>query len=384
MHVIDLLRELVHFPVLGGQSNLSIIQWIEGYLRDFGVASKLVYNGDRTKASLHCRIGPAIDGGVILSGHTDVVPAEGQEWLSEPFELTDKGDGRLYGRGACDMKGFLACCLAVIPDMMRNGLKKPIYLAFSYDEEIGCLAAPELAADIVDSYEEKPSFAIIGEPTSMQPVVAQKGIYILDITVNGSAGHSSRIRQEVSAVHEAARLVLWLEEKMDDLVRAGSLDHRFDPPNTSLHSGQIQGGIAPNVIADRAVLTCDIRVIPSDDIEMIVHEFNVHCRQREAEVRQKFPEFKIESTERHPPVPPLDTAKSSPVVPLIRTISQCDTLGAVSYAAEAGQFAECGFHSVICGPGSIAQAHRANEYIEKSQLEAGVAMLRRLVKICSE
>ncbi len=379
MTVEEILAKLVSFPVLGGQSNLELIHWIKKFIEDFGIPTTLVPNEEGTKASLHCRIGPPVDGGVILSGHTDVVPVEGQAWNTDPFVLTDKGDGKLYGRGSCDMKGFVACCLAALPAMTKANLKTPIYFAFSYDEEIGCLAAPDLIEHIKATYTEKPKKAIIGEPSLMQPVVGQKGIYILDIHVNGSEGHSSRIRQEVSAIHESARLILWLEEKMNQLIKEGESDDRFTPPHSSLHIGQIKGGIAANVIADKARFSLDVRTIPSDDLVQIVDDFRSYCRDLEMEKRKIFPQFAILIEEHHPPVPSLNTADDSDVVRLVQRISGNTKLDAVSYAAEAGQFALGGFESVICGPGSIAQAHRANEFIAKEELEKGVQMLQNLV-----
>ena len=379
MHVEDILAKLVSFPVLGGQSNLSILNWIKSEIEAFGVEVHLVPNEEGTKASLHCRIGPAVDGGVILSGHMDVVPVEGQEWSTDPFVLTDKGDGKLYGRGSCDMKGFLACCLAVLPEMVKADLQKPIYFAFSYDEEIGCLAAPELARDINAYYTETPKYALIGEPSMMQPIVGQKGIYILETYVNGSAGHSSRIKQEVSAIHEAMRLILWLEEKMNSLITEGRIDDRFHPPHSSIHIGLVNGGIAPNVIADKAHFYWDLRTIPMDDIHGIVSEFETFCREREQELREVFPGYEIKTVENHPPVPHLDTKEHDDVVDLIQRISGNSNWDTVSYAAEAGQFANEGFQSAICGPGSIAQAHRADEFIDKEQLTKGTQMLQVLV-----
>ena len=380
MTVEEILAKLVSFPVLGGQSNLSILHWIKDYLESYGVKVILVPNKTENKASLHCRIGPAIDGGVILSGHMDVVPVVGQEWTTDPFVLTDKGDGKWYGRGSCDMKGFLACCLAVVPQMVSIDLKKPIYFAFSYDEEIGCLAAPELANAIKDYYSETPKYAIIGEPSMMEPIIGQKGIYIMDTYVNGSAGHSSRIKQEVSAVHEAMRLILWLEKKMDALIEAGITDDRFHPPHSTIHIGMVDGGIAPNVIADKAHFSWDIRTIPKDSIDAVVSEFEAHCRKTEQALRKIYPEFKIENIENHPLVPHLDTQATDEVVALIKTISGNSRWDTVSYAAEAGQFAEAGFQSAICGPGSIAQAHRADEFISKDQLQKGVTMIENLLK----
>lgn len=380
MTVAKILEKLVSFPVLGGASNLSIIQWIKEYIESYEIEVQLVPNAERNKASLHCRIGPPVDGGVILSGHTDVVPVEGQEWTTDPFVLTDKGDGKLYGRGSCDMKGFIACCLEALPKMVKADLKKPIYFAFSYDEEIGCLAAPELARAINTFYNETPKYAIIGEPSLMEPIVGQKGIYILETYVNGSAGHSSRIKQEVSAIHESMRLILWLERKMDQLIADQRLDERFHPPHSSIHIGLVHGGIAPNVIADKANFYWDLRTIPMDDMYGIVEEFKAYCREREAEVRKVFPDFAIKTVENHPPVPHLDTKADDDVVDLVKRISGNSKLDTVSYAAEAGQFADEGFHAAICGPGSIAQAHRANEFVAKEQLEKGVDMIYKLIQ----
>lgn len=379
----EILAKLVSFPVFGGESNVAIIDWINGYLTSHGVKTHLAPNQNGTKINLHCRIGPAAEGGVILSGHTDVVPVEGQAWETDPFVLTDGGDGRLYGRGSCDMKGFLACCLQAVPTMMAADLKKPIYLAFSYDEETGCEGAPPLIEDIKSTYIEQPQFAIIGEPSMMQPVIGQKGIFVLRTEVNGSAGHSSRIRQEVSAVHEAARLILWLEEKMDVLVEAKRLDDRFDPPHSSIHAGTMSGGIATNVIADQALFTWDVRVIPGDSALEILSDFREHCRQREEELKKRFSGFRIRTDIVHQPVPPLNTSPESEVLRLVQQLTGHHDWQAVSYATEAGQYAEGGFEAIICGPGSIEQAHRANEYIEKDQLRKGEEMIRALIRHCS-
>jgi acetylornithine deacetylase len=380
MNVQEILSKLVSFPVLGGQSNLSIMEFIKGYLETHGVAYQLVPNEEGTKTSLHCRIGPAVDGGVILSGHTDVVPVKGQPWSTDPFELTDIGDDKLYARGSCDMKGFVACCLAAVPEMIEADLKKPVYFAFSYDEEIGCLAAPELAAAIRTDYEETPQFAIIGEPTMMQPVVGQKGICIFKTTVSGSEGHSSRIKQEVSAIHESMRLILWLEDKMNSLIAAGKTDDRFTPNHTSIHIGKVDGGIAPNVIAQECTFYWDVRTIPGDTPEGIFKEFKAYCDEREEILRATFPGFKIATAPDHPAVPGLDTSADQPIISLIKELAGREDLGAVSYAAEAGQFADEGFEAVICGPGDIAQAHRADEFVHKEQLEQGVAFMHRLIK----
>lgn len=372
-----ILSRLVAFPVLGGQSNLELANWIKDYIEGFGVKVHEVYHRDKSKKSLHCRIGPAQDGGLILSGHMDVVPTQGQEWHSDPFVLTEK-EGKWYGRGSSDMKGFLACCLAVLPSMVKRKGTRPIYLAFSYDEEIGCLAAPDLAQDVLDTYTEKPAFALIGEPSLLEPMLGQKGIYVMEVEVKGSAGHSSRIRQEVSAIHEAARLILWLEQKMDDLVQRGHLDSRFDPPHSSIHIGKIAGGVAHNIIADRATFCCDLRTIPQDKVSQLIADFRHYCDEREADRQKVFPGFTIQITEDHPAVPPLDTSGQAEIVALMEEATGRKATRGVSYAAEAGQFAEKGFQTLICGPGCISRAHRADEFISKQELADGVAMIQRL------
>jgi len=374
----SILQKLISFPILGGESNLEIIEYIKSYLDEFGVKYHLAYNEEKTKVALHCRIGPAVDGGVILSGHTDVVPVEGQAWDTDPFELIEK-EGKLYARGSADMKGFLACCLACVPDMLAANLLKPIYFAFSFDEEIGCLGGPMLVEAIKNTYSERPKYAIIGEPSMLQPIVGHKGIAVFETTVIGSAGHSSRIKQEVSAIHEAARLILWLENKMDTLIEAGHIDNRFQPNHTSLHIGILQGGIAPNIIADRCNFHWDVRTIPQGSIAEILAGFEAHCRQRKQVLQKRFADFRIQTIGHHPPVPPLDTPENLSVVALIRELTGIEELQTVAYAAEAGQFSQGGFETVICGPGSIAQAHRANEFISCEQLEKGRDFIKRLV-----
>uniref|UniRef100_UPI00404720A2 acetylornithine deacetylase n=1 Tax=Roseivirga sp. TaxID=1964215 RepID=UPI00404720A2 len=380
MSVEEILTKLVSFQVLGGESNLSILEWIETYLDKFGVEHHRVPNPEGNKANLHCRIGPAVDGGIILSGHMDVVPVKGQAWDTDPWVLTDKGDGRLYSRGSCDMKGFVACCLAALPSMLKADLKQPIYFAFSYDEEIGCLGAPDLVKAINEHYLEKPKFAIIGEPTMMRPVTGQKGICIYETTVSGSEGHSSRVKQEVSAIHESMRLILWLENKMNSLIAAGKTDDRFTPNHTSIHIGMINGGIAPNVIAQSCTFCWDVRTIPSETPQEIKAEFDEYCKERELVLRKIYPDFKITTGNVHPAVPGLDTPNEMEIVAFTQGLVENPALDAVSYAAEAGQFAEGGFQAIICGPGDIAQAHRANEFIDKDQLRQGMAFMDQLIK----
>jgi acetylornithine deacetylase len=374
-----ILSELVSFEVFGSQSNLSIANYIGEFLKNNGVDFEFIENETRDKKLIHCRIGPPVSGGVILSAHTDVVPVKGQDWKTEPFKLTEI-DGKLFARGSCDMKGFIACCLASVKMFQKSDLKRPIYFAFSYDEEVGCLQGLNMALAIKDFYREKPKFSIIGEATMMNPVVGQKGICVLKTTVFGSAGHSSRIKQEVSAIHVAAKLVVWLENKMNDLVNRGETDDRFTPNHTSIHVGQFNGGIAPNVISDKCTFYWDIRVIPKSNLNEILSEFYGYCETLEKELQIRFNGAKIITEEDHPPVPPLDTPEDKEIVTLIRKITGNFELKTVAYAAEAGQFALAGFEAVICGPGDIAQAHRANEFLAVEQMEKCLDMMHSLAQ----
>ncbi|OSY89433.1 acetylornithine deacetylase [Tenacibaculum holothuriorum] len=374
----EILAKLVSFDVLSKENNLHLVDWINNYIKQYGVETVYVYNEEKTQASLHCRIGPAVDGGIILSGHTDVVPVKGQPWDTNPFELVEK-NGKLFGRGACDMKGYLACFLSVLPQMVEANLSIPIYFAISYDEEIGCLRAPELAEHIKSYYTEKPKYAIIGEPSMMQPIVGQKGILYVETEVNGSQGHSSRIEKEVSAIHESTRLILWLENKMKELSEQ-SRNESFLPPYSTMHVGQINGGIATNVVAGKTTFQWDVRSIPEDSIMDIVNEYQDYCDELQEEKRKLFPDFKIENTLLHPPVPGLQTDEKASVVDLISEVTGNNKPSYVAYATEAGQFAEAGFESIICGPGSIEQAHRANEFVSIEQLNLGVQMIENIVK----
>lgn len=374
---ISILKDLVAFPVLGGESNLSIAKYIEELLMANGVLYHTIENESGDKRAIHCRIGPAVDGGLILSGHMDVVPTKGQPWTRPDFELTQEGS-KLYGRGTTDMKGFLACCLAIMPKLMSAPLTKPIYLAFSYDEEIGCQGGPVLVQDINDSYPEKPAFAIIGEPTSMRTVTGEKGIAIFKTIVISSAAHSSEIRSNVSAIEGALSLIQWLSNKMEESIEAGSIDDRFDPPYTTIHTGVIKGGTAVNIVADRCEFEWDVRTIPSDSVNGIVSDFKDYCDDLVNSKRLISPDFNIVTESHFPPVPGLDTPEDSRLVRLVNDLNGHDRAGTVSYGSEAGQYAEGGFEAILCGPGSMAQGHRADEFIEIEQLDRCIDFLENL------
>src|SRR5690625_984828 len=363
----DILRKLVSFANLVGDSYLLIARCINKYLNSFKISHYELTNKEGNKKRNHCRIGPPVDGSFILSGHMDVVPVEGQNWETPPFELTDKGDGNLYGRGACDMKGFLALCLQAIPAMLEADLQIPIYLAFTYDEETGCEGAPPLIDHIQETYSEKPRYALIGEPTMMQPVIGQKGIFVLRTKIKGSAGHSSRVRQEVSAIHEAARAIFWLENKMDDLIREGRIDDRFDPPHSSIHVGTISGGIATNVIADHTQFSWDVRVIPVDSALDIREDVRQYSRKREAELKSRYNDFRINTEIVHQPVPALDTPEKSEILNIIQQLTGNQHWSAVSYATEAGQYAIAGYKATTFGPAPSERPHCPNELFSKTK-----------------
>lgn len=375
----DLLASLIGFDTVSRHSNLELIDFVERYLAAHRVPAQRITNVDGSKSNLLARIGPAVEGGVVLSGHTDVVPVDGQPWTSDPFTLTERQDGRLYGRGSCDMKGFLACALAQVPAWQALDLARPIYLAFSYDEEIGCLGAPAMIERLMAD-EPLPGAVIIGEPTWMQPIVAQKGITTLRTTVTGRESHSSQINQGMSAIHVAARLVMKIEAIMQELVDEGALEHVFNVQHSSLHVGLIEGGTAINIMARHCQFDWEIRHLPSDGFEALFARFERYAKALEAELRERAPELSIVTEQLVDTVPALADRDNAPALALCREClddPSADT-GGVAYATEGGQFQRAGLPTVVCGPGSIEQAHQPDEYIEIDQLQAGDRFMQRL------
>ncbi|MDW5376568.1 acetylornithine deacetylase [Halomonas sp. HP20-15] len=373
----QLLETLVGHPSVSRDSNLELIRFIEGYLDEFGLPYQRIENDDGTKANLLARIGPQVEGGVVLSGHTDVVPVDGQPWTSDPFSLTERDDGRLYGRGSCDMKGFIACALAQVPRWVEQELTRPIYLALSYDEEVGCIGAPRLIETLMAD-EPRPAAVIVGEPTLMAPVVAQKGITNLRTTVSGREAHSSQVNQGISAIHVAARLVARIEDIMAELSAEGRVDEAFNVAHSSLHVGKIQGGTAINITARECQFDWEIRHLPEDGFDTVFARFDDYARRLEAELRERAPQVSIRTENLTDTVPALADRDNAAALTLCRELLGERTSEAVAYATEAGQFQRAGLPTVICGPGSIAQAHQPDEYLEVTQLDAGVAFMQRL------
>lgn len=375
MNVRELLDQLVAFPTVSRDSNLPLIHFVKDYLHQHGVESTLVPNDEGTKSNLYATIGPSVPGGVMLSGHTDVVPIDGQDWHSDPFVVTEQ-DGRLYGRGTCDMKAFIATALALLPEM--QDLKVPIHLALSYDEEIGCVGAPRMIEQLKTDIPA-PSAIIVGEPTMMQTVTSHKGIMVNRTAVTGHEAHSSQTHQGVSAVMTAARLVTYLDDMAQTLKANTPGGNGFDPAWTTVHVGTIAGGTAINIISRHCEFVWDLRNIPDDDPEELLHRFEHYCHEEMLpRMRDIVPETNIQTIQlaqapafRHEP--------DSAAVKLVQSLTNDSTFSVVPFAAEAGQFQQAGFSTVICGPGSIDQAHKPDEFISLEQLDRGVEFMRKLI-----
>lgn len=377
MTATEMLERLVGFATVSRDSNLALIEWVEAWLDDHGVTHWRIESDDGRKANLLARIGPDVTGGVVLSGHTDVVPVDGQPWSTDPFTLVDKEDGRLYGRGTCDMKGFIACALAEVPRWVEQEFTRPLWLALSYDEEVGCIGAPRMIERLMADHP-RPAAVIVGEPTLMAPVVAHKGATNLRTTVTGRASHSSQVNQGVSAIHVAARLVTRIEDVMAELRAEGRVDEAFNVVHSSLHVGRINGGTAINIMARECTFEWEIRHLPSDRYEELRGRVDAYAAELEAEMRRRAPEASIVTEALNTTVPALADDNNAEVLALCRDLLGEAPAGAVAYATEAGQFQREGLPTVICGPGSIAQAHQPDEYLEHEQLAAGARFMAAL------
>jgi acetylornithine deacetylase len=373
---VELLARLVRFDTTSHKSNIELVRFVEDYLAQHGVASRLVPNSDGSKASLYATIGPAGTAGVALSGHTDVVPVEGQSWTSDPFALTERS-GRLYGRGTSDMKGFLACVLAAVPDFLKRRLSVPIHIAFSYDEEIGCLGVRPLIAEF-DRTLVRPRLVIVGEPTSMSVVDAHKGPVRWHVDVRGRAAHSSMAPLGVNAISYAARLIAELGRIEADLMQA-SRDERFDPPYATLQVTRIDGGTATNIVPVSCHFDFDVRALPGVDVAAIDKRIRAFAAQCVPDMRRVAPETGIDIKIANE-VPPFAAGAASPAVALALHLTGQNETHAVSYATEAGLFQTAGAPSVVIGPGDIAQAHTADEFIAVEQIERCGIFMQRLAE----
>lgn len=371
---LDMITTLVGFDTVSRNPNLPLIHYVRDYLDDLGIQSHLVHNADNTKANLFATVGPNVEGGVVLSGHTDVVPVDGQAWDTDPFTVSQK-DGRLYGRGTCDMKAFSAIGLAMVPRLLEKNLQRPIHFALSYDEEIGCFGAPSMIERLVTDIA-RPHAVIVGEPTSMRPVVAHKGIAALRTTVLGHEAHSSQMQRGVSAVMTAARLITFIHDMMEENRASADPASRFMPPYTTLHVGTVSGGTALNIISRECNFVWDIRTLPGDHWRTYFDRFQEYANSLLPAMRAISPSASIHTDiiADAPPLQDLGGAAQDLVFDLLGH-RQSDV---APYAAEAGQFQEKGFPVVLCGPGSIDQAHQPNEYIDISQVSACETFLDQL------
>lgn len=371
----EVLARLIAFDTTSRNSNLALIEWVEAFLAARGIASKRVLNADGLKANLYAVIGPAVEGGVVLSGHTDVVPVDGQPWSSDPWVVTER-DGKLFGRGVADMKSFAAIVLAHVDEALAANIKRPMILALSYDEEVGCLGAPSMIAEIVRD-APKPAAAIIGEPTSMKVISAHKSIRSFFVEVTGREAHSSLPDQGVSAVMEALKLMSLVAE-MGHEARAAGGDPRYAPPGATMTIGKVDGGTAANILARRCEFVWDLRCPGLEEGDAIEARFMAAAEALDAEIKARAPEGGVKVTRRSKTVG-LTIDRDSEAETLARALTGDNETRAVAYAAEAGLFQVAGIPAVLCGPGSIEQAHQPDEWIEIAQLEEGAAFMRRLI-----
>jgi len=375
----ELISKLVSFATVSRDSNLQLIEFVRGYLAEFGIESHLVPNSDGDKANLYASIGPMTEGGVVLSGHTDVVPVDGQPWTTDPFTVIEK-NGRLYGRGTADMKSFCAAALALVPEMLEAGLKRPIHLAFSYDEEVGCVGVPDLIERIVGELPA-PRAVVVGEPTSMRVVTAHKSLMGLETTVTGHEAHSAQTHRGVSAVMNAARLITFLSDLAQENASGTPSATSFEPRYTTIHVGTVHGGTAVNIISRECRFEWDIRGIPEDDPQSFVDRFTAYCNDEVLPgMRAIAPKADI-ATRVLFSSPALRPERDGEAESLAKQLTGRNATDAVAYLAEAGQFQQAGFSTVLCGPGAIDQAHQPDEFIELSQVEECVAFMRRLIAI---
>ncbi len=372
----EMIEALIGFDTTSSKSNLALIDFVEEYLQALGVACRRTANTEGSKANLYATLGPDQPGGVVLSGHSDVVPVTGQDWHSDPFKVLRK-DGRLYGRGTADMKSFLAIALALAPEFLEAGLKRPIHLAFSYDEEIGCLGVGGLIADIVENLP-RPSIVIVGEPTSMQPVVEHKGISVYRTTITGKAAHSSQPHRGANAILAAGELIAELGRIAEELRQAAAKASPYDPPYTTIGIGKIAGGEAVNIVAEHCSFEWEFRNLPQQDPAEIEERFRRFAEDKVLpKLRQGFAQARIE-TEALSSVNAFRRVEDSEAEQLIRRLTGSNRREAVSFGTESSLFQEAGISTIVCGPGSIDQAHQPDEFIELAQVEACAAMLRKL------
>jgi acetylornithine deacetylase len=382
MDSIQILEKLIAFPTVSRDSNLDLIAYAAGLLEANGIACQLIHNEDGHKANLFATIGPAGKPGIILSGHTDVVPVEGQDWTLPPFAMTER-DGRLYGRGASDMKGFVACALAACLRASTMALRTPLHLALSYDEEVGCLGVRDLI-EMLSAAPQRPLLCIVGEPTDMQVATGHKGKLAARAICRGREGHSALAPLALNAIHLGCDFVRALRDEQDQLARDGARDGDYDIPYTTVHVGKINAGIALNIVPNLCLVDFEIRNVAADDAIVILGRLRDAAARIAADAASIAPEaaIDIEITNTYPG---LDTPAASEAVAFVKSLTGANSTMKVAFGTEGGLFSrDLGTPTVVCGPGSMAQGHKPDEYVSVEQIRHCDEMLERLLQRLAE
>ncbi|GFM66951.1 acetylornithine deacetylase [Pseudomonas lijiangensis] len=373
----ELLAKLVAFDTTSRASNLALIDFVRDYLNSFGVDCELIYNAQKTKANLFATLGPAEVPGIVLSGHTDVVPVDGQAWTFPPFELSESG-GNLYGRGTADMKGYIACVLALVPALAQASLRMPVHIALSYDEEVGCLGVRSLLAAL-EPRPVKPLLCVIGEPTELKPVLGHKGKVAMRCEVHGAACHSAHAPSGVNAIEYAARLICELGRLGEALKATDAQDPRFDPPFSTVQTGVIGGGTALNIVPQHCHFDFEVRSLPAQDPHQIVSAMHTYAQHNLLPaMRAVSGQSDIRFTELSS-YPGLDTSMHSQAADLIARFCGSQAFDTVAFGTEGGLFDQSGIPAVVCGPGSMEQGHKPDEFISIEQLDACDRMLKQVL-----
>ena len=378
----ELIDKLVSYDTTSRDSNLALIDFVEEYLDGHGIACRRVYDNEKRKANLYATLGPQDASGVMLSGHVDVVPVDGQNWTTDPFAVVER-DGRLYGRGTADMKGFCAIALAFVPEALRRELHTPIHLAFSYDEEIGCIGVRGLI-DLLNGMAVKPAMCVVGEPTEMLPVIAHKGKRSFRVNVRGLECHSSLAPSGVNAVEYAAEAIAFLRAMGRRFRTEGPFDADFDVAHTTAHTGVVHGGTALNIVPKDCWFDFEFRHLPDHDADALLADFERFVRETlEPEMRAVDPSAGFSWTELST-IPSLDTRAEEDVVSFVKALAGRNDHGKVAFGTEGGLFQKrAGIPTVVCGPGNIEQAHKPDEYITLEQVAKGEAFMARLLdRVC--
>ena len=377
----SMIERLIAFQTVSRDSNLGLIEWVRDYLRTMGAKTRLTHDATGKKANLFATLGESNKPGLILSGHSDVVPVDGQNWDTDPFVATER-DGKLFARGSADMKGFIGVVLAQAPRFVaalnENRLDAPLHYALSYDEEVGCLGVRSLIRDLEEN-SIRPAGCVVGEPTSMQPIVAHKGTHRFRCAVHGREAHSSYVTHGVNAIEYAARLVVYIRQIADRLAQIETRDYGFTVPYSTLSTGLIQGGIAANVIPKECIFQFDMRTLPNASADALYQEIRAYAQSLAREMQQTDANSGID-LKWMSQTAGLAASETDAIVQWAMQLSNNHRVGKVSYGTEAGLFQKMGVPSVICGPGDIAQAHTPNEFVTLEQLAQCEAFVNRIIE----